>query len=62
MDDHPVAAPGAPPRPAPDRDRAGAGGVGAAAAIPGLVLVTPQGWRIEGLDLDTLLRVLARRA
>jgi hypothetical protein len=29
---------------------------------PGLVLVTPQGWRIEGLDLDTLLRVLSRRA
>jgi hypothetical protein len=30
-------------------------------ARPGLVLVTPQGWRIEGLDLDTLLRVLALR-
>jgi hypothetical protein len=30
-------------------------------ARPGLVLVTPQGWRIEGLDLDTLLRVLAFR-
>ena len=30
-------------------------------ARPGLVLVTSQGWRIEGLDLDTLLRVLALR-
>lgn len=29
--------------------------------LPGLVLITPQGWRIEGLDLDMLLRVLARR-
>lgn len=31
-------------------------------APPALVLVTPQGWRIEGLDLATLLDVLARRA
>ena len=34
---------------------------GPPAPSPGLVLVTPQGWRIEGLDLDTLLRVLALR-
>jgi hypothetical protein len=36
----------APPRPA----------VVAAPSAP--VLVTPQGWRIEGLDVATLLRVL----
>jgi hypothetical protein len=27
----------------------------------GLVLITPQGWRVEGLDVDTLLRVLRGR-
>jgi hypothetical protein len=28
---------------------------------PSLVLVTPQGWRVEGLDVATLLRLLRPR-
>jgi transposase-like protein len=28
---------------------------------PALVLVTPEGWRVEGLDVATVLHVLQRR-
>jgi transposase-like protein len=34
----------------------------AASAPPTLVLLTPDGWRVEGLDVATLLAVLQGRA
>lgn len=34
----------------------------AASAPPALVLITPEGWRVEGLDVATLLAVLQGRA
>ena len=34
----------------------------AVSAPPALVLITPEGWRVEGLDVATLLAVLQGRA
>ena len=34
----------------------------AAPARPARVLITPEGWRVEGLDVATLLAVLQGRA